>query len=79
MNAKISLLLIVGCLSGTLAFSQAQFAVGIKAGPNFSKIKAADETIASATNDNSSFFIVKVKLFYGVKLGKHFTQKNLIQ
>jgi hypothetical protein len=38
MNRKLSLLLFIVCVSGVTAFSQVQFALGIKAGPNFAKI-----------------------------------------
>ena len=40
MKRKLSLLLVIVGLSGTAAFAQVQFALGIKAGPNFAKIDA---------------------------------------
>jgi hypothetical protein len=64
MNTKFSLLLITGCLCSTLAFSQAQFAVGIKAGPNFAKINAEEDAMTNYKNrtgfHGGAFALIKI-------------------
>jgi hypothetical protein len=69
-----SLLLLIACCACTLAYSQAQFAIGIKAGPNFANINTdatAGENYKSRTGFHGGAFAL-------IKLSKFGIQPELI-
>ncbi|MBT1701862.1 porin family protein [Chryseosolibacter indicus] len=74
MKTKLSLLIVTICLAASHAYSQAEFAIGIKAGPNFASL----DTKASAGENYKSRTGFHGGAFALIKLSKIGIQPEII-